>query len=196
MPRSRTIITLSSLLAAMTVGTFALLALETSPAQPSPIAALAAREITSPLDRQISQAVDQTDIPLQEGKWTSIVIHDNSEGAGVCAAGCHFIVDAASEDSTSSPVLPTVRWSQQTSGSFASVADEKFNAGAISICLSGDMSATAPTGPQMAALVSLVRAIQGRLGIAADHVYLHGDLTGTPCPGRAFPTESFRSALR
>jgi hypothetical protein len=197
MPRSRTIITLSSLLAAMTVGTFALLALETSPAQPSAIAALAARETSSPLDRSVEQILDQTDIPLQVSKWTSIIIHDSAEGPNAaCVAGSHFFVDFGVDAQAEGPVYRTVRWAQQASGPQALVVDESFNSGAISVCLAGDLSVTAPAPEQMAALSALVRSLQGRLSIAADHVYLHGDLTGTACPGRTFPAESFRRTLR
>lgn len=197
MPRSRTIVTLGALLGAMTTGTFALLALETTPARPSAIAALAAVQTPSPLERSVAQAIAHTDLPVQAGKWTSIVVHDCAGGMrGLCAAGSHFYVDTAADASGDGPLYPTLRWAEQAPGQHAFVPDERFNAGAIGICLAGDLAATAPTAAQMEALVALVGALQRRLDIPAERVYLHGDLTGLSCPGPRFPVEAFRRSLR
>jgi hypothetical protein len=195
MPRSRTIITLSALLAAMTVGTFALLALETTPAQPSPIA-LAARPMLSPLDQSIASAIATAQTPPALGRWTSIVVHDAVTGAaGPCAAGSHFFVDVA-DGLGNCTVSAGALWAQQAPGATLFIPDDAFNAGAISICIAGDFTAGPPSTEQMTALTKLVSTLQMHLGIPADHVYLHRDLTGQPCPGRAFPVEEFRRALR
>jgi hypothetical protein len=193
MPRSRTIITLSSLLAAMTVGTFALLALETTPAQPSPIASLAARLADSPLDQSIAAAVQDVVLPLQMGRWTSIIVHAG-DAYSPCAAGSHFVV--AAPDAAGNPtVAATALWTQQGPGPTL-VGDAAFNAGAIHICVLGNFSAASPGAPQMAALAQLVDALQTRLGVGADHVYVHADLASVACPGSSFAVEEFRRHLR
>jgi hypothetical protein len=196
MPRSRTIITLSALLAAMTIGTFALLALETNPAQPTPFAALAARAIPSPLEQNIATAVVPVDASLQVGRWTSIVVHDIAgPAAGPCAAASHFYVGAP-DQSGNCTVSASTLWSQQAPGAILFIPDQSFNAGAISICVAGDFGTAAPSPQQMSAALKLIGTLQARLGIGADHVYLHRDLSGQPCPGPAFPVEEFRRGLR
>lgn len=196
MPRSRTIITLGALLAAMTVGTFALLALETTPAQPSVLAALAARPIASPLEKSVDAAILPSEAPLQVGRWTSIIVHGISGGPNSpCATGSHFFVDVA-DGAGNCTIAAGDLWAGQAPSSTRLVPDETFNAGAINICLAGDFSAAVPANEQMEALAKLVGELQGRLGIPADHVYLHRDLTGHVCPGRAFPVEEFRRRLR
>ena len=65
----------------------------------------------------------------------------------------------------------------------------------ISICVVGDFDRSSPTPTQRARLTQLVQALQRRLGVTADRVFLHQG-TGTAADvGAAFPVTSFRDQL-
>jgi hypothetical protein len=196
MPRSRTIKTLSALLGAMTVGSFVLLALETSPARTgAEVPSLTARSAGETLEFDHGIITD-TKIPVQPAKWSSIVIHD-----GVCDAkgnpvgGSHFIVYGAGAAVPEGTVRATSRWQEQADGAHVFLAGQNLNSSSIGVCLAGDLSVAALTPRQMNALAALVQDLQRQLGIGAERVYLHSDLTGGHCPGDFFPVDEFRSRL-
>lgn len=193
MLRSRTIKTLGCLLGALTIGTFALLALETSPARPAALLALSARQDAS---AGLNRWIHQTHLPVHTDKWRYIVIHDSVCDLSTDAAqGCHFLVRPDPGDETNCLTM-TERWRRQGDGDHIRLPGYDLNKSSIGICLQGDFSAQPPTADQMKDLLDLVRALQNRFGIAPEHVYFHGDLTGSPCPGETFPVSRFRSQLQ
>jgi len=52
-----------------------------------------------------------------------------------------------------------------------------------------------PTEAQLSALVLLCRRLDARYGITPNHVYPHGELGKTLCPGDRFPWREFASRL-
>ncbi|NLF32467.1 MAG: N-acetylmuramoyl-L-alanine amidase [Planctomycetes bacterium] len=193
MDRSRTIKTLAALLAALTVGTFVLLALETRPAQPGSLPPLTA---LLPRDGAILSEIASTAVAVPRDRWRNIVIHDS-----VCSmdmnptADCHFVIYGPASGALDGTVRATPRWHQQARGNHVSVPGHDYDAVSIGICLEGDLVAATPSPRQIEALANLTQALQRRLSIAPERIYLHSDLSGTHCPGRRFPLEAFRSGL-
>lgn len=193
-PQTRTFKTLVALLGALTIGTLALLALETSPVR-GPAVSLAAR-IDSSSDNQRLAEIFNTERPLDSGKWHNIVIHDSvCEMTGNPEDGCHFIVNALNSGDPGQMISNTARWRRQADGANIFQSRHDYNSDSIGICLVGDFAEQTPSHEQTAALVSLVRSLQMQFRIPPDHVYRHVDLTGANCPGSLFPKDSFRSQL-
>ena len=196
MPGSRTIITLSALLASMTVGSFILLALEAPPPNSSAGLPLAARQPNSPFQQLVARQVSQTNIPLRRGKWKNVIVHDGScDMADQPRDACHFIIHSAGPQRPDGGIEATGRWRQQADGSHVRVPGHDLNATSIGIYLAGNPSAAADTDRRMNRLLALVRILQRQLDIPADHIHLHSDLTGQPCPGDGFSAGRFRRLL-
>ena len=191
MPRSRTIITLCSLLAAMTAGTFILMALETSPAGPAAgLSLIARRPSPTGLAATDVERIWQTNLPIRPNRWRCIVLHDSvCDLSGDGPAGCHFVIHGGGA------IEMTPRWRQQADGNHIHVPGADLNAESIGICLMGNLAVQPPTSVQTATLTGLVHVLQQRFDIPADRVWLHGDLTGQPCPGDRFAAAPFRRLL-
>ena len=175
----------------MTIGTFVLMALETSPARPNSVVALAARFRSNRADDAVARTVADTDIPLQTEKWRNIVILDSGyAGLGDPLAYSHAVVHGAGT------TLTTRRWREQVDGPPMRQGEYDYGASSIYICLEGDTGAAPPPDDQLRGLVELVRILQVQFGIDGAHVYLLSDLTGEPCPGRLFPATFRRQLLR
>ena len=193
MDRSRTIKTLAALLAALTVGTFVLLALETRPAQPGRLVPLA---VFRPHDDAILSEVVSTTVTIPRDRWRNIVLHDS-----ICTMDmeptedCHFVIYGPASGDLDGTVRATPRWHQQLRGNHVAVPGHDYDAVSIGICLEGDLVADPPSPRQMAALTNLTRTLQRRLSIAPARVYLHSDLSAVHCPGRRFPLRAFRNDL-
>ena len=184
---SRTVKTLTALLASMTVGGFALMALETAPVSPrtEQLAALAA-----PGDG-VWQVLHDTAVPLQPVKWRTVIVHSSAEGNDM-ARRCHFVVSGQGE------VGCTELWKRQISGHHIYVPGRDFNADSVGICLMGDSSGgdRPISRKQFDGLVSLASCLQKTFRIPAGRVYLHRDLdTRSSSPGRAFPGNAFNAKL-
>jgi len=193
MDRSRMIRTLVALLAALTVGTFVLLALETRPAHPGPALPLA-KHLQG--NEAVLSEVTNTNVPLLHDRWLNIVIHDSiCEMNGDPTADCHFVIYGPDSADLAGRVRATGRWRQQARGAHIAVPGRDFNAVSIGICLEGDLADKAPSAEQLEALSALTRALQRKLGIGSERVYLHGDLASAHCPGSAFDVGAFRATL-
>ncbi len=191
MPRimgSGTIKTLAALLAALTLGTFALMLMETAPARPMvplpPLRAMVADGTEAAL-----RLIDPGESKLAYLKWRNIVIHDaGHDGAGV-VQGCHFVISGGGA------IEPTKLWRSQADGRHVQVPGFDYNANSIGICIMSDTGRGAPTESQREALYRLVKALQASLQVRPDHVYLHNQLGQQSCPGKFFDDEDLRSHL-
>jgi N-acetyl-anhydromuramyl-L-alanine amidase AmpD len=72
---------------------------------------------------------------------------------------------------------------------------DHLNEHAVAICLVGNGDRRRFTDRQIRELSSLVRRLQRELGIAADRVYLHGDVAPVSSPGVHFPAAEFEGQL-
>lgn len=154
-------------------------------------------------------AVYNTRNPLEEERWTSIVIHHSGSVVGGPASieanhramsikglGYHFVIGNGTE-TEDGELYVGYRWRDQLPAAHvAGVKGDEFNRHGIGICLVNDGRRQPFTQAQMRRLVLLVNSLCERLGIPADHVYLHSDLAAIESPGRLFPEASFREQLR
>jgi hypothetical protein len=177
----------------MTLGSFLLLAMDPSPASTHMVTALAARGGVSDFDRAIFAAINDTALPLETGKWRNIVIHDSTCKV---AAGSHFVIQDLGSSGENGQVLATNLWRTQKGVNHVDTVGHDYNPTSIAIIVAGDLSASPPSPFQMRSLKALVDGLRQRLGIEIQHVYLHHDLTGGPCPGESFPVGAFRSSMR
>lgn len=189
---SRTVKTLTLLLAAMTIGTFALMVLETSPISPAvanPAALFEARPSAVPV------VFDSLEVRPQSMVWQNIIIHSNVLERRDILRECHFIVDM-SDLAKGQNIRPTTLWKRQLTGNHTFVPGYEYNANSIGICIMGDFSRRQPTTQQMQALIALVRALQEGFKINADHVFLTRDLDRrSASPGELFPADYFNDAI-
>jgi len=131
-----------------------------------------------------------------ERPWQAIVIH-HSAGENGCAKafdrmhrtrgwdelGYHFVINNGS-DRPDGLVEIGSRWKIQKHGAHCKTPDNFYNEYGIGICLVGNFENHAPTARQMRSLRKLVLFLSLRYDIASDHVYGHGDIGHTKCPGR------------
>jgi hypothetical protein len=184
MVRSGTIKTLGALVAAMTLGTWALIWMETAPARPAVPLPLQA---TGPNgSAPFLGLLRETEVPIQYIKWRNIVVHDARDGAET-VRGCHFLVGENGD------VRAAGLWKRQEDGRHVVVPGFSYNGNSVGVCLTP--GGGAPTARQLAALVGLVQELQAALQIPRDRVYLHRDLAQTSCPGPEFPADTFRQSL-
>jgi len=170
----------------MTIGAFALMALETAPVT-APARDLAAIATT---DAPCEQIIRRTDVPLQPIKWRNVIVHGSAAGRPGIAERCHFIVGGDGQ------IALTGLWRRQQSGHHVYVPGRDFNADSIGICLTGDFRHRPPPAVQLTALVDLTRTLQQMFRIPGDRVYLHSELDrNSRSPGAAFPAGLFNRSL-
>jgi len=188
MASSRTIKTLTALLAAMTVGVFTLMLMETEPYQP--VVSLAAVGAGSPPAAVISD----TEAPIQANRWRNIVVHaTGAEGIGIIEQ-CHFVL--TSDGSGRTVLASTALWRAQQTGRQTRHLGEQFNAASVGVCIVGDFSTDPPTAEQFNELITLVKCLQKSFRIGYDRVYLLGDIDPpSRSPGDAFPARAFEQHL-
>ncbi len=87
------------------------------------------------------------------------------------------------------------RWKKQIQGGH--VSSYALNQISIGICLVGDFSKTRPTTKQMETLEALVEYLMDKTHIPVSRVTTHTLIhpKHTLCPGKHFPTESFKAKL-
>lgn len=206
--RSRTITTLTALVVAMAIGAFALITMETPPANtPALLRADAADGSgtgSNPNRSRMDHAalIRWTDVPIQPIKWRNIILYDTADNRTPAADECHFLIGTPEtsgnpgEPSGNRIVRSTNLWKQQLDGNHVRNSRPPYsNENSIGIRLSCDTSRSAPTAWQMDTLTDLVRTLQVIFQIPSDRIYLH---SGPDTPGRSgrfFPLETFRSRL-
>lgn len=190
MATSRTIKTLGALVVAMTVGSIALILMETAPIHP-PVTDLSA--VAKATD-ELAQAVWRTDEPIKVAKWRHIVVHTSVEPLDA-DFGCHFVIDQTPRPD-GGLLRATTLWNRQVSGNHVFATGYNWNADSIAVLVVGDFSKTSPGAEQVQALVSLVRSLQQSCGITAERVYLARDIDPRcGSPGAAFPAQQFNDSL-
>ena len=182
--------TLGALVVAMTVGSLALILMNTAPIRPL-VTNLSA--VTTPTDEP-SQAISQTDGSIKVAKWRHLVVHTSTEAIDA-ESDCHFIIDPAA-GADGRILRTTALWNRQVSGNHVFASGHNWNADSIGVCLIGNFADVPPTSAQLAALTHLVRLLQQTCGITADRVYLARDIDPRcASPGEAFPAKQFNTAL-
>ncbi|MDX2114581.1 MAG: peptidoglycan recognition family protein [Planctomycetota bacterium] len=196
-----------SLISAMTAVGGALLLLDGRTATGSSAVALAS--LNRPADADANfEALFATAAPLEQGRWSGIVIHHSASPVGSAASiadqhtarglkglGYHFVISNG-QGAPDGQIVVGSRWQAQLPGAHVSgPRAEQYNRQTIGICLVGDGERREFTEAQVARLVELVTALQKKLGIPDRSVVLHRDVGPTSSPGRLFPELAFRQIL-
>jgi len=134
-----------------------------------------------------------------ERTWQYIVIHHSATPTGSAdefdrmhrakgwdELGYHFVIGNGTGSGDGEVEIGS-RWTKQKHGAHAKIPGHpEYNDVGIGICLVGNFDVTRPTEAQMQALARLVRYLMDRYHIPRDHIYGHGQLKPTDCPGRNF----------
>jgi N-acetyl-anhydromuramyl-L-alanine amidase AmpD len=172
------------------------------------------------LESRTDLGVNPREARLDRKRWDAIVIHHSGTPAGDGASiarmhaeqglvglGYHFVIGNG-QGLGDGAIEVGARWNRQQPGahvaSRAHVAGaapvavssaDHLNEHAVAICLVGNGDRRRFTDRQIRELSSLVRRLQRELGIAADRVYLHGDVAPVSSPGVHFPAAEFEGQL-
>lgn len=194
-----------ALAASMTLGA-GLLSLLAGPSAP----ALAGRSIAllNVTENLSIEAVFNTRAPIENPRWSGIVIHhsgrsigspaaiaDRQREQGLAGLGYHFVIGNGRRMGDGE-LHVGYRWLDQLPGAHvAGPAGMAHNQQSIGICLVGDGNAEPFTEAQMRRLAELVIALADRFDIPQNRVFLHADLAQTTSPGRYFPQAWLRDRL-
>lgn len=204
---SRTQVVWLSLLAAMTVGGGALLAIDSpSAASGAGIALAAATPVAA--TPSIGAIFERVDAPVATERWQRIVIHHSGEpfgsadtiaaehtARGLQGLGYHFVIGNG-QGSEDGELFVGRRWLEQLPGAHVAGPQAPWNnQHAIAICLVGDGDRRSFTPAQLARLSELLSALCAELNIPEEQVVLHRDLAPTSSPGRMFPEAALRARL-
>jgi hypothetical protein len=172
----RKIVVFASLLGALSLTSFLLLALAPAPLSPAAVQSLFAVGAPESMD-----AIFSTAVPLQSGRWNYIYIHQSKTLAGNAATlgdisgglADHFVI--GNGDGCGDGELQVgERWTDQTSA--AAPPGRSLRSDCISICLVGDFDSAAPTPTQQRRLTQLLTALESHADIASSHIIaLDGD---------------------
>lgn len=188
-----------SLVGLLTLTSALLLALAPAPLMPDAASSLFAIDAPSSLE-----VIFNTKVQSPPNRWKYIYVRHSrtasgnaltlAQGAGQAGLGDHFVIGNG-DGAIDGEIQIGQRWNlQQPATPPAGV--QKIDSSCISICLIGDFDRTVPTQTQLRRLSQLVGTLQGKHGIAADHVVLKSDLPNSAAAvGRYFPSTAFRQQL-
>lgn len=189
----RTVKTLGALFVAMTLGAFALMAMDVEPIH-APDTFLAAMKTPEqkPLAGVVAELADG--MHLQPLQWNRIVIHTSNEPREL-RNGCHFLIDM--DSSGAATINTTDYWRYQQVGKHVPPGAHDYNSDSIGIYLNGNFARQAPTEQQLGALVQLVQELRRSLHISRPDILFYGDDIDHHCdsPGNCFPRQKFYDSL-
>ena len=174
MAGSRTIKTLTALLAAMTIGAFALMLMQSDLPVPDNPAF-----ITAP-SSDVQELIVNRPYHVSEA-WRNVILHSSYGEVDDINQRCHFIIDSSGN------ITATPRWIRQEAGDQVGGGD--WNASSIGVVLASD-GRRKITQNQNDALARLIQGLQNRFNIPRGRVYRHGDINGTSCGMLAASTDS------
>ncbi|MBK1879223.1 LysM peptidoglycan-binding domain-containing protein [Pelagicoccus mobilis] len=149
-------------------------------------------------------------ISVRRNQWRHIVIHHSATRSGSARGmdryhrterhmenglAYHFVIGNG-RGMKDGEIAIGDRWKKQIQGGH--VSSYTLNQISIGICLVGDFSKYKPTAKQLSSLEALVRDLMKTTTVPVDRVTTHTLIhpKHTLCPGKYFPTESFKAKLR
>jgi N-acetyl-anhydromuramyl-L-alanine amidase AmpD len=135
----------------------------------------------------------------QERPWQFIVVHHSATPTGNAdefdrmhrakgwdELGYHFVIGNGTGSGDGEVEIGS-RWSKQKHGAHAKILGHpEYNDVGVGICLVGNFDVSRPSEAQMQSLARLVRFLMDRYCVPRNHIYGHGQLKPTDCPGRNF----------
>lgn len=185
-----------SLVAVLTLTSGLLLALAPAPLTPGAAHSLFAVEAPASLD-----VIFDAQTPVNTDRWQYIYVHHTKTPSGSAAslatspAGLadHFLIGNG-DGCADGELQLSQRWShQQSAGRIAGL--DSIDPACISITLVGDFDQARPTPTQMRRLTQLVTALQNRLHIPAERVWLVQSPQGAAGVGKYFEIPQLREQL-
>lgn len=175
--------------------------------QPAPSRVRAPNRRWRYLTDSVRRAIDRA--PVKRGRWKYIVIHNSATRQGNAeifdnyhrrvrkmtnGLAYHFVIGNGS-GSGNGEIEIGDRWTRQINGGH--VASDYLNNIALGICLVGDFDRDLPTQAQLDSLRELITYLRARVGKSGGklaQVRGHREINPKPttCPGKRFPTASFR----
>lgn len=150
-------------------------------------------------------------IAVRKNQWRHIVIHHSATRSGSARGmdryhrterhmenglAYHFVIGNGKGGMKDGEIAIGDRWKKQIQGGHLS--SYTLNQISIGICLVGDFSKTKPTSKQITSLEALTRYLMRAATVPVDRVTTHTLIhpKHTLCPGKHFPTASFKAKLR
>ena len=144
-------------------------------------------------------------------RWKYIVIHHSETDKGNASVfdryhrtkrhfrhglGYHFVICNGTYGRKDGQIEVGSRWKKQLDGAHCKAGNG--NKIGIGICLVGSFNKSNPTPKQLESLVRVVSHLCYNYDIPLENVKGHKEMSGanTDCPGKNFPWEKFRKALR
>jgi len=175
----------------------------------------AARRTARPvIHRPVRPAMPEHDVAWEVHgavrPWRFIVVHHSATHKGSAEVfdrwhrnhngwdelGYHFVIGNGTYTGDGRIEVGT-RWPKQKHGAHCKVGqDETYNDFGIGICLVGNFEKEWPNEAQMRSLARLVDYLSARFEIPDAHIFGHGDVDDTRCPGRHFSFEALFERLR
>lgn len=148
-------------------------------------------------------------IRTKTGQWRHIVIHHSATRVGSAKGmdnyhrnerrmenglAYHFVIGNG-RGMKDGELYIGDRWKKQIHGGH--VSSYALNQISIGICLVGDFSKNPPTAKQMATLEAIVEYLMAKTNVPVSRVTTHTLIhpNHTICPGKHFPTASFKAKL-
>ena len=202
--RARTKVVWCALAGAMTAGVGLLSLLD--PGSPARTGGVSLSPLMAVSGTRGVEAVLQTRNPIEDGRWTSIVlvhsgspvgspaaIEESHRAVGYDGLGFHFVVGNGAGMSEGQ-IHVGYRWMDQLDGAqLAGLAGS--SKGIVEVCLVGDGDRRPFGKEQLLRAAQLVSTLADNLGIPPESVVLHQDLAQTSSPGRFFPRQAFEQLL-
>ena len=197
--RHRKVLVFGGLAAVLTITSALLLVMQPAPLTPDSSRSLMA--VDTPAQ---TAALFDTHVTVEPTRWRYIYVHHSGGNSGnvstlADAAGPatgvadHFVIGNG-EGAGDGEIQIGQRWNNQQPAGRTEGLD-RVDPDCISICLIGDLDRTLPTPRQMEQVGRLVKALQDRMQIGVDHVWVV-DAPGLPAGcGRYFPREVFKGNL-
>lgn len=155
----------------------------------------------------VRRAIDRA--PVKRGRWKYIIIHNSATRQGNAeifdnyhrrvrkmtnGLAYHFVIGNGSSSGDGEIEIGS-RWTKQINGGH--VASDYLNNIALGICLVGDFDRDLPTQAQLDSLRELLTYLRARVGKSGGklaQVRGHREINPKPtsCPGKRFPTRTFR----
>jgi hypothetical protein len=186
------------LVGVLTVTSALLHALAPDPLSPQASSSLFAIEAPESLDVLFTTP----SVPVNQNRWHYIYIHHSATMAGSAqtlaaesATGLpdHFVIGNG-DGCSDGEIQIGQRWTQQQAPGLTPGADYIYP-DCISICVIGDFNQTRPTPTQQRRLVQLVGALQDRLHVPGNRVFLNSANQTAAGIGRFFPAHELQSQL-
>ena len=170
---NRKVIVFAALAGTLTITSALLLALAPAPLTAEATTSLFAVDTPRNLD-----VIFDTTVPSAPNRWKYIYIHHSATASGNTAAlaqsaglADHFVIGNG-DGCVDGELQITQHWAQQESILTPPPGISHMDPACISVCLVGDFDQTRPTPTQLRRLGQLVNALQARLQIPADQVWM------------------------